>query len=54
MFRIKYVVSGLVKEQLYEDTFYAVSLRQAWYYFGKKYGFNIRDFKRLNSGGIAS
>ena len=54
MFRIKFVVSGVIKGQLHEDTFYAVSLKQAWFYFGKKYGFGIRDFKRLNNGGIAS
>lgn len=47
-----FIVSGVVKGKLYEDTFDAVSLKQARFYFGKKYGFSIRDFKRLNSGGI--
>lgn len=44
----KYVLSGVIKGQLVLDTFYAKSLRQAWFYFGRKHGFAIRDFKQLN------
>lgn len=44
----KYIVSAVIKGQLVEDTFFAVSKKQAWYYLGNKYGFAMRDFKQLN------
>lgn len=43
----KYYVSAVVKDRLCEDNFVAVSERQAWYLFGKKHSFAMRDFKVL-------
>ena len=48
--RLQFIVSAVVKGQLVKDTFYAVSLKQARYYYGKKYGFAFRDFTQLNKG----
>lgn len=42
-----YYVSAVIKDRLCEDKFVAVSERQAWYLFGKKYSFAMRDFKVL-------
>lgn len=42
---LDFVVSGLKRGCLIEDEFRAVSERQAFYFFCKKHGFNIRDIK---------
>lgn len=42
-----YTVSAVVRESLIEDKFFAVSDKQAYYFFCKKYGFRNRDFKVL-------
>lgn len=44
---IKYYVSGVVNGSRIEDSFIASSRKQAWYKFGKKYGFNMYDFTVL-------
>lgn len=49
----KFIVSAVVNERLIIDTFFAKTLKQSRFYFCKKYGYKIRDFKRLNSGGPA-
>lgn len=43
-----YAVSAVVRDMLYTDNIIAVSDKQAWYFFSKKYGFKHRDFKILN------
>ena len=48
--RLKYIMSAVIKGQLVEDTRYAISDRQAWYYFCKANGFCNRDFKILYKG----
>lgn len=41
----KYIVSAIVNDRYCEDVVQAVSEKQAWFKFGKKYGFRMRDFK---------
>ena len=48
--RLKYIMSAVIKGQLIEDTRYAISDRQAWYYYCKANGFYNRDFKILYKG----
>ena len=42
---IEYTCHAVVKGMLVEDKFNAVSAKQAWYFFCKKYSFSNRDFK---------
>lgn len=43
-----YTVSAVVRDMLCTDKVQAVSDKQAWYFFCKKYGFNTRDFKIID------
>ena len=43
-----YTVSAVVRDMLCTDEVQAVSDKQAWFFFCKKYGFKIRDFKIIN------
>ena len=43
-----YTVSAVVRDMLCTDKVQAVSDKQAWYFFCKKYGFKTRDFKILD------
>jgi hypothetical protein len=43
-----YSISAVVRDMLCTDEVQAVSDKQAWYFFSKKYGFKHRDFKILN------
>lgn len=45
MMRKYYYTSAVIKGQYCEDKILAYSAKQAWYFFCKKYGFAIRDFK---------
>lgn len=40
-----YIVSAVVNDRYCVDMVQAVSEKQAWYKFAKKYGFRMRDFK---------
>lgn len=42
-----YFVRAVVKDRICEDKFVAISNKQAWYYFGCKYSFAMRDFTIL-------
>jgi hypothetical protein len=44
---MKYIMSAVIKGQLVIDTKYAVSDRQAWFYFCRQNGYANRDFKIL-------
>ena len=44
---MKYMVSGVVKGRREEIKLNAVSKKQAWFFFCKTYGYQIRDFKVL-------
>lgn len=46
----KYIVSALVNGRRIIDTFFAKSEEQAWYFFGKKHGYNMYDFTVLYQG----
>ena len=45
--KTQYIVSAVVKGHYCEDSVYAYTDRQAWYFFAKKHGFAMRDFKIL-------
>lgn len=45
MTKMKYICHAVIKGILVEDSFVAVSTKQAWYFFAKKHGFSMYDFK---------
>lgn len=45
---LKYYMSAVVKGQLVQDIKFAISDKQAWYYFCRANGFANRDFKILH------
>lgn len=41
---VNYICSAIINDRYCEDTVQAVSDKQAWYKFAKKYGFRMRNF----------
>lgn len=41
---LNYVCSAIINDRYCEDTVQAVSEKQAWFKFAKKYGFRMRNF----------
>nr|DAU23732.1 MAG TPA: hypothetical protein [Caudoviricetes sp.] len=48
-----YTCSALVNDRYCEDTVQAVSEKQAWYKFAKKYGFRMRNFTVIGKTPVA-
>lgn len=48
------ICQAVIRSKLVEDTIEATSTKQAWYKFGKKYGFAMYDFKVIGSKTIPS
>lgn len=49
-----YTCSALVNDRYCEDTVQAVSEKQAWYKFAKKYGFKMRNFVVMGQTPVAT
>lgn len=45
--QIRFYVSAVQNGRVIEDSFVASTSKQAWYKFGKKYGFNMYGFTVL-------
>lgn len=48
-----YTCSAIVNNNYCEDTVQAVSEKQAWYKFAKKYGFRMRNFTVMGKTPVA-
>lgn len=49
-----YTVSAVINDRYCEDTVQAVSDRQAWFKFAKKYGFKMRNFVVMGQTPVAT
>lgn len=48
-----YIVSAVINDRRCEDVVQAISEKQAWFKFGKKYGFKMRDFTVMGKTPVA-
>jgi len=50
---VNYICSAIINDRYCEDTVQAVSDKQAWYKFAKKYGFRMRNFTVMGKTPVA-
>ena len=50
---VNYICSAIINNNYCEDVVQAVSEKQAWYKFSKKYGFRMRNFTVMGKTPVA-